>query len=299
MATNSTTLSKRISRRRLLQTGLIGAASVALYASEVERHWVEVTQTEARLGGLPEAFEGMRIVQLSDIHMDSFTEPYYLRQVIAQVNDLRPDLVFLTGDYVSEMPGSRAFAVGAAWQCANILKDLVCRPLYAILGNHDIVVGANEVTEALTANGITVMNNSHLPIERGGQRMWLTGLGDPLTGRGRPELAIPESIRGIADEPVVLLCHEPDYADRLLTHPVGRAVSFMLSGHTHGGQVRLPFLGPLTLPGLGRKYIEGWFKLGSHPGGLQLYVNRGIGTVGVPFRFDCPPEITVFTLRRA
>ena len=90
------------------------------------------------------------------------------------------------------------------------------------------------------------------------------------------------------------MCHAPDYADELIACPAGKTVSLMLSGHTHGGQVRLPFIGALDLPVGGRKYIEGLFRLDS----MQLYVNRGIGTVGVPFRFDCPPEITSITLRR-
>jgi predicted MPP superfamily phosphohydrolase len=290
---------KGMTRRRLLQGGAIGAFGLALYAGEVERHWVEVTETEAHLVGLPEAFDGVRIAQLSDIHMDAYTEPWFLERVVAKVNALRPDMVMLTGDYVSEMPFSQQFNLGAAWQCANFLKTLTCKQIYAVLGNHDIVVGPDEVTEALTANSIPVLNNHCVPLERDGARIWLSGMGDPLTGHSAPDEAIPESIRGIANEPVVLLCHEPDFADRMLTHPAGHAVSLMLSGHTHGGQVRLPFVGPMTLPGLGKKYVQGWFRFPTHQGVMQLYVNRGIGTVGVPFRFACPPEITMFTLRRA
>lgn len=293
---------QRITRRNLLKGGLLGAAGLALYAGEIERHWVEITHTEVRLADLPEAFDGVRVAQLSDIHMDSYTEPFFLRHVVNQINDLHPDLVFLTGDFVSEGPNSLKFAVGAAWQCANILTQLKCRQLYAILGNHDVTVGSEEVTAALTANGILVLNNACLPIERDGGRIWLAGLDDPLVGNPRPDRAIPASIRNIAHEPVVLMCHAPDYADVLLTEKPGQAVSLMLSGHTHGGQVRMPFVGPLTLPTMGKKYVEGWFRFvtrSSRPEGMQLYVNRGIGTVGVPFRFDCPPEITLITLRRA
>jgi predicted MPP superfamily phosphohydrolase len=93
----------------------------------------------------------------------------------------------------------------------------------------------------------------------------------------------------------VLLCHAPDYVDDVRRTPEGQFVSLMLCGHTHGGQVRLPFIGATLLPEGGRLYPEGWFRF-DH---LQLYVNRGLGTVGVPFRFDCPPEISVFTLRPA
>jgi predicted MPP superfamily phosphohydrolase len=284
-----------ITRRRFLKGGMYSAAGLALYSGEVERHWVEVTRHEAPLAGLPKAFDGMRVVQLSDIHLDEFTEPAFLRHVIDQVNRLHADMVLLTGDYVSDGIGTTKFAIGAAWQCANILTKLECKKVYAILGNHDVCVGPEEVAAALVANGIPVLRNACLPIEREGGRIWLSGLDDPLFGKPDPERAIPASIRNIPNEPIMLMCHAPDYADTLLSHPAGGAVSLMLSGHTHGGQVRVPFLGAMQLPELGRKYIQGWFGLGD----LRLYVNRGIGTIGVPFRFDCPPEITLLTLRTA
>ena len=283
-----------VSRRRFLKASLGAAAALALYAGEIERHRIEVVQREISLRGLPAAFDGFRIAQLSDIHMDEFTESFFLRRVIGQVNRLRPDAVFLTGDYVTCGIGSRKFAIGSAWHCANLLQELQCRQIYAALGNHDVGVGSRQVTEALTANGIAVLNNSYLPIERNGGRLWLTGVDDPVEGRPMPELAIPGAIRNLPDEPVILLSHAPDYADQLLASPIGEAIGLMLCGHTHGGQIRLPLLGALHLPTLGMKYVQGWFQLG----GLQLYVNRGIGATGVPFRFDCLPEITLLTLRR-
>ncbi len=290
-----------VSRRQLLKGGLYGLGGLALYSCGIERHWIEITKRDFFLRGLAAAFDGMRIVQLSDIHLDEFTEPIFLRHVIDRVNSLKPDAIFFTGDFVtakmgwksSPKLGSTKFARGAAWQCANILTGLECKALFAVLGNHDMGVGAREVAAALAANGIKVLRNACVPIERAGGRIWLAGLDDPLEGHADPELAIPASIRNLPNEPVVLLCHGPDYADRLLTHPAGQAVDVMLSGHSHGGQIRLPFLGAMVLPQLGRKYVEGWFRIGH----LQLYVNRGIGTVGVPFRLDCPPEITVITLR--
>jgi predicted MPP superfamily phosphohydrolase len=287
--------SARFSRRSLLKAGLVGAGGLALYASEVERHWIEVRQTEIRLKGLPEAFQGLRVAQLSDIHMDEFTEPFFLREAVSQINRLKPDVVLLTGDFVSDLPMGVRFAVGAAWQCANLLTGLQCERRFAVLGNHDVAVDPGGVTDALTANGIPVLDNRYVPLEKDGARMWLAGVDDPLMGRPDPEAAIPEAIRNLPREPVVLMCHAPDYADQLLNHPVGRAIGFMLSGHTHGGQVLLPFVGAMHLPVLGRKYVHGLFRLGE----TQLYVNRGLGTVGVPFRFACPPEITLHTLLAA
>lgn len=284
-----------ISRRRFLATGLCGAACLAFYSGEIERHWIEVKPLEIRLRSLPPAFEGMRIAQLSDIHLDEFTEPFLLRHSIDEINRIRPDAVFLTGDFISYEIASRKFAIKSAWQCGEILSELKCRQRYAILGNHDVMLGEKEVTEALVANGITVLNNSYIPLERGGSRIWLAGLDDPVCGHPDPDRAIPVSIRNRPEQPVILMCHAPDYADDLLAHPAGKSIDFVLSGHTHGGQVRLPFVGALELPPGGRKYIEGLFRLGS----MQLYVNRGIGTVGVPFRFDCPPEVTSITLGAA
>lgn len=284
-----------VSRRNLLKAGIGGVVGLAVYSNVIARHWIEVTRRDIRLTGLPAAFDGLRIAQLSDIHMDEFTEPFFLHHVIDQTNILQPDVVLLTGDFVSYEIGSKHFAIGSAWQCANILTSLRCRQLYAVLGNHDVVVNAKEVTSALRANGITVLNNECLPFERPGARIWLAGVDDPVEGNPNPELAIPASIRNVPNEPVILMCHPPDYADDLLAHPAGKAVDLMLSGHTHGGQVRLPLLGALQLPALGKKYVEGWFQLGR----MQLYVNRGIGTIGIPFRLDCPPEITLLTLRTA
>ncbi|MGC1462492.1 MAG: metallophosphoesterase [Terracidiphilus sp.] len=289
------------SRRRFLKTVLYGAAGLAVYSGEIARHWIDVTKRDFFLRGLPAAFDGMRIAQISDIHLDDFTEPFFLRHVIERINRIAPDIVVLTGDFVTaELPskltralGTTRFARGAAWQCANILTELECKAVYAVLGNHDFGVGAAEVATALGDNGITVLRNAFTPIERPGGRFWLAGVDDPLEGHPNPELAIPPSIRNVPNEPVVLLCHAPDYADRLLRSLAGQSVDLMLSGHTHGGQVRFPFVHAMRLPPLGRKYIEGWFQLGR----LQLYVNRGIGTIGLPLRLNCPPEITIITLR--
>ena len=284
-----------MSRRRFIATMLSGGAGLAFYSGEIERHWVEITHRNISLRSLPVAFDGMKIVQLSDIHLDEFTEPFLLRHAIEQINRLQPDAVLLTGDFVSYELSPRKFSERSAWQCAEMLSELKCPERYAILGNHDHWLSGTEVTRALRASGINVLINSHVPFERNGDRIWLSGLDDPLCGRPDLDKAIPPTIRDIEGQPLILMCHEPDYADGLLLQPAGKSIRLMLSGHTHGGQVRLPFVGALELPPGGRKYVEGLFQLGS----MQLYVNRGIGTIGVPFRFACPPEITVITLREA
>ena len=156
------------------------------------------------------------------------------------------------------------------------------------MGNHDVLVSRVDVTDALVSKGIPVLHNHAIPIEKDGTRLWLAGVADVSTGNeANLSAAIPRG-RLAAAEPLILMAHEPDYADQV----IGSGVDLMLSGHTHGGQVRIPFMPPMNLPPMGRKYVEGHFFLND----LQLYVTRGIGTVGMPFRFRCPPEITVITL---
>jgi uncharacterized protein len=293
MPLSSPALKQTSSRRDFLKASALGAAGLALYSGEVERHWIDVAQRDVALRGLSADFEGMRIAQVSDIHMDSFTEPFFMRQVIERINRLKPDAVFLTGDFVTSGAWPHADAHEAAWECAGILKGLECKSVHAILGNHDVSVGAEIVEDSLRASGINVLRNSYLPIERGSGRMWLAGLDDPLVGHPDLNAAIPENIRHQRNEPIILLCHAPDFATHVRSHAAGQAVDLMLSGHTHGGQIRLPLVGALVLPPMGKRFVQGWFQIGS----MALYVNRGIGTIGVPFRLDCPPEITLFTLR--
>lgn len=295
MATTVAVPAQQITRRSLLKTLGFGAAGLALYAGEVERHWIDVEHRDIYIAGLPEQFEGMTIAQLSDIHLNEYTEPFLLREAVDHINHMRPDMVLLTGDYVSAEILPKHLTMNAAWECASLLAKIACPQKFAILGNHDCMAGADEVADALRKNGIPVLRNAFLPIQRDRARFWLAGLEDPVCGRPDPDRAIPAVIRNAPHEPVILMCHAPDFVDDLAAHPVGWSISLVLSGHTHGGQVRLPFVGALRLPEGGRKYVEGWFPVGP----MQLYVNRGIGAVGLPFRFDCRPEITKLTLRVA
>jgi predicted MPP superfamily phosphohydrolase len=285
MTENSTALP---TRRLFLKTGFLAVAGVAIYAGEVERHWVEVRHVSIRLRNLPEAFRGFRILQMADFHYGEYSEPSFLRAIVRTANALRPDLIALTGDFISGGPMVKRISVQFAHHCAELLARLECPLRFAVMGNHDVMVNRVEVTEALVSRRIPVLHNSAVPIEREGARLWLAGVADLLFGgQADLDLALPTG-RETAKEPLILMAHEPDFADRV----VGSGVDLMLSGHTHGGQVRIPFLPPVNLPPLGQKYVEGLFSIGE----LQLYVTRGIGTVGVPFRFRCPPEITVITL---
>ncbi len=280
-----------LTRRNFLSGSAAAAASLAFYSGEIARHEISIPTLAIAIDNLPDAFHNFRIVQISDIHFDEFTEPYFVRRVVAHVNSLQPDMVLLTGDYTSFTPMPRDYVMGAMYRCAEVLRAIACPQRFAVMGNHDSFLGAPTVKPILAAVGIPLLVNEYVPIERDGKRLWLCGIHDPMTHVPDLDSAIPQK----PDGPVILMSHGPDYADHLLTQPRGQLVDLMLSGHSHGGQVRIPFLPPYHLPTGGQKYIQGLFRLDR----LQLYVNRGIGTVGLPFRLNCPPEITLFTLQRA
>lgn len=280
-----------VTRRSFLRGSALSAAGLALYSGEIARHEISIVTQTLAIDRLPDAFHDFRIVQISDIHFDEFTEPSFLRRVLGRVNSLQPDVVLLTGDFISFMRMPRDFMLGAMHRCAEVLRDLACPQRFAIMGNHDVFLGEPAVRPILAAVNIPLLVNEYVPIERGGGRLWLSGVLDPVVGVPNLDLAIPEK----PDGPVILMSHGPDFADQVIAHRRGPLVDVMLSGHTHGGQVRFPFLPAYHLPAGGEKYVEGLFRL-DH---LQLYVNRGIGTVGLPFRLNCPPEITLFTLQRA
>jgi hypothetical protein len=284
----------RLTRRSFLTLAASSVGGLALYSGEIARHELRVEEYSVHLPRLPEAFRGMRIAQISDIHYFEWTESFFLRQVVDHVNNLKPDMVVLTGDFVTYGPvrwpsedAHKRFALRHMPECASILSGIRCPLRYATLGNHDMMVGGRYVYGDLINQGLPVLRNRAVAFERNGQRLWLIGLGSACARDVDTERAFPDS--AVRDrEATIVLAHEPD----ILPQIAKLDADLMLSGHTHGGQVCLPFLPPAFLPQYGKRYVQGWFRSGS----TQLYVNRGIGTIGVPFRVNCPPEITLLTL---
>jgi len=238
----------------------------------------------------PEQLEGFTIALLSDFHYDPYCSVHPLKAAIGLVNGLRPDLIALTGDFVSApWFSSNSQAALVAEPCAELLRQMSPpHGLWAVLGNHDFFTNPAFVAGALRAAGIQVLINQSTAIEANGTRFWLGGVNDLLGGRADLTATLQPIPGG---EATILMAHEPDYADFVARHPV----DLQLSGHTHGGQVRLPFVGALHLPDLGKKYVSGLYKVG----GLTLYTNPGLGTIQVPIRLNCPPEITLLTMRRS
>lgn len=267
-------------------------AAVALGADGflIEPNLPKVVRQEIALQRWPQRMDGFTVALLSDFHYDPYFSVHPLRAAIGIVNELRPDLIVLTGDFVSIPPfGNHRDGARDAEPCAQLLRQMRAPyGLSAVMGNHDDETDPSRVTAALRESGIRVLRNQSVPIEKDGTRFWLAGI-DDLLGRTADLTA---TLHGIpSDEATILLAHEPDYADYVASYPV----DLQLSGHSHGGQIRIPLLPPLYLPKLGRKYISGRYQIRS----LALYTNPGLGTVAIPMRLNCAPEITLLTLRRS
>jgi predicted MPP superfamily phosphohydrolase len=258
-----------------------------LYARRVEPERVVVERVSLTLPHLAPAFDGYRILQVSDVHLDGWMTPERLRRIVELANKQRPDLTVATGDFVTCSP---------LYSTAH-LAPLLVGPLadlrapdgvLAVLGNHDHRAGAKAVRRALRAAGIVELDNRARTLRRGdGVVLHVAGVDSSYMSQDRLDLVL----EGLPDEGcALLLAHEPDFADE--SAATGR-FDLQLSGHSHGGQVRPPFLGPLLLPALGRRYPAGLYEVG----GMRLYTNRGVGVTLSRLRANCPPEITVFTLR--
>ncbi|HEX5235370.1 MAG TPA: metallophosphoesterase [Silvibacterium sp.] len=278
---------KIFTRRSFLKAAGLAAVGIPLYAAEISRHEISVERHSIHLARLPDQFRGLRIVQISDFHYAEYTEPFFMRDIVERVNRLNPDVVLLSGDFVTVGFFSEKRTNGFAYSCAEILSHINCPVRYAVLGNHDSTFAQPAVADALAIHHLELLYNSFVPLERDGKRLWFAGTGSATYQKMEIDPSIPPASR-TGNEPVILMIHEPDVLPLVARHNV----DLMISGHTHGGQVRFPFMRPIHLPPLGTDYVEGLYRHGP----TQLYVNRGIGTVELPFRFNCPPEITEITL---
>jgi hypothetical protein len=283
----------KLTRRNFLYAGaaaLVGVSGFSLDGFAESNH-PRLVKIEMPLRRLPTSFDGFTIAQLSDFHYEEHFSAVPIRKAVETVNALRPDLIALTGDFVTvpvfENRASLNKAVMTAEPCAELLGRLRA-PLgtFAVLGNHDGETGAARVTGALRNNHIPVLRNRSIALERGDDRIWLAGIDDVL--RGFPDLGT--AIEKVpTNEAIILLAHEPDFADEASLRPI----DLQLSGHSHGGQIWIPGIGAPWLPPLSRKYPRGLYRIGD----LTLYTNIGIGTIRAPIRINCPPEITLITLR--
>src|SRR5881394_3979507 len=284
MSTAGQSRYRRAPRRRMgqesrsltvIKSALGEMARVAL----TEPFMLAIERQEIFLRRLPTALDGLRIVHLSDFHYGPLTDSRHLERAVQAANDLRPDLIALTGDYISH---DRSYAA----PCAELISRLRARHgVFAVLGNHDHWTDAELIADLFRLGNIRVLLNEGMRVDLQGESFWLAGVDDTMVGLEDLPLALAGSRDG---ELKLLLAHNP-----VILRRAWRAdVDLVLSGHTHGGQVtwrseksRSGRPRRRMLRGLGRR------------GNTQIYVTRGLGTVVLPIRYGCPPEISMLELR--
>jgi uncharacterized protein len=279
---------QRLSRREFLREvarwtvrmAAAGAGSYS-YAQVIEPAWVEVSPVRLALPRLAPQFHGYRIAQISDIHMGDWMDRSRFSEIVALANSHAPDLVAITGDFVTHQSPE------AAHDLITTLKGLRARDgVVAVLGNHDHWSGPEPIRRVIDESGLINVSNGVHTIERGGVLLHMAGVDDHWMRQDRLDLVLN---RLPSTGAAILLAHEPDFADN--SAATGR-FDLQISGHSHGGQVVPPFAGPIRLPPLARKYPSGLYRVGE----MFQYTNRGVGMVRPHFRFNCRPEITLFTL---
>lgn len=289
-------MGKKLTRRdflKLLWAGIIDSFLLTIggtgYAMFVEPGLFKVEKIRLQLNRLPKPFSGLRVAQLSDIHMGGWMDRGRFQDVADIVIAEKPDVLLITGD----------FLIGHYYNkhSTHALDDLIAVlsplaksiPSFAVLGNHDYWTDADAVRQMLSACGIMDLTNAVFTLNNNGARLHLCGVDDVWEGTPRLGLIGSQLPEGDA---AILLAHEPDFADK--SAKTGK-FDLQLSGHSHGGQVVLPLLGPPILPHLGWKYPSGLYRVGN----MVQYTNRGVGMAKLPIRLNCPPEITIFQLESA
>jgi predicted MPP superfamily phosphohydrolase len=274
-------------RRHLLKTLAGGAAAVGFYTWRIEPHWLEITNPELAVAGLPSELEGRTLAQLSDLHIGPKVDDDYIVESFRRVAELAPDFVAFTGDWITYR-GTAQFD-----QLKRVLEHAPHGRLgtVGILGNHDYgfnwrMVGvADRVAGIVRAAGVNLLRNEAASIHG----LQFIGLDDYWSPRFDPVTILAQRGAGTS---MIVLCHNPDAADK----PVwGEYRGWILAGHTHGGQCKPPFLPPPLLPVSNKRYTSGKFDLSSH---RKMYISRGVGHL-LQVRFNVRPEVAIFRLRRA
>ena len=258
--------------------GYVGSRRMVVRRLEISSH------------ALPPGLDGIRIAQLSDLHVGPHTSQRHLSRIADRVREAEPDLIVLTGDQVDDFPLDVEPLAAAFGGLSAPLG------VFAVAGNHDVYAGWAEVRRGMEEVGWRVLVNEAVPLERNGSRLWLAGTGDPA-GRGGPGGAdptvVPDVARALASVPAgaftVALAHNPALWPEL----AARGVDLTLSGHTHYGQMAIPGL-EWSLASVFLEHAMGTYRHGDS----VLYINPGTNFWGIPFRIGAPSEVTVVTLRR-
>jgi predicted MPP superfamily phosphohydrolase len=274
-----------ISRRNLLELliapTMLGVGMLA-YAHYFEPNQIEITQQSLVLPDLPAAFHNYRLVQISDLHMGTWLNRRRLQDVVNQVNAQQPDLIAITGDFLNHEIESKVQDLIVPLSQLKATDGTV-----VVFGNHDYWSGSWLARRMVREAGLLDVNNDVLSLERSGAVLNIAGIDDYWEGRTRFDLVMK---RLPSTGPAILLAHEPDFAD---VSAATERFALQISGHSHGGQIVLPYWGAPVLPYMGEKYASGRYQVGK----MVQYTNRGIGTSRLQLRINCRPEITTFILQ--
>ncbi|WP_338469977.1 metallophosphoesterase [Niallia sp. XMNu-256] len=287
-------MSDKISRRTFIRRtfGSLFAVATAsaggyYYAKEIETRLLKTNIHSIHHPMIPIGFDQFKIVQFSDTHLGFHYKVEQLAKVVKEINKLDPDVVFFTGDLMDE-PNKYQNSD----EIIPILSNIQTKyGKFAIYGNHDHGGYGTDIYKDIMVNsGFTLLQNNNQKIQLlDGSAIYIAGLDDAMLGK--PDLE--KTVAGIPkDSYKILLVHEPDLANLAVQY----GLQLQLSGHSHGGQVKIPFVGPLITPPYSEQYYEGFYQVEGPNNDLTLYVNRGIGTTRLPFRFLSKPELTLFTL---
>jgi len=264
--------------RKLFPALVLSGLATALYARYIEPRLLRLTHVNIQLPRRHAHLNGLTVAFVTDTHVCPTYSATNLEPVAEVLERTQPDLVLFGGDYVSESPRFIAQAMPPLARMAKTGK----LGAFAVLGNHDLAVGRERMVEPMEAAGIRVLTNEAASVPFGGGECWITGIDEVLLGKPDPARAFSDVP---ADAATILLWHEPDLAEQAAPF----APIVQLSGHTHGGQVRLPGIGPLALPKMGKRFPAGRFDIDD----MVLLVSRGIGNYRPPVRLNCPPEVMI------
>ncbi|MFJ7976223.1 metallophosphoesterase [Peribacillus sp. JNUCC 23] len=254
------------------------------YAHDIEPKWIEFNEIIIQHSLIPKGFNGMKIVQFSDTHLGFQFQLKDLQAVLSKIQTYSPDVVLFTGDLMDE-PNKYPHQSEIIPLLQNIQAPL---GKFSIYGNHDHGgYGSKMYDHIMELSGFTLLQNSHAAISLlNGDKIYIAGIDDAMLGSPN----IKKSLLGIPEHAyTILLSHAPDLAEFAKDYPV----QYQISGHSHAGQIQIPFAGALVTPPFGKKYTEGMYELEN----LTLYVNRGLGTTRLPYRFLARPEITLYELQ--
>jgi predicted MPP superfamily phosphohydrolase len=261
---------------------VLGFASV-VYARQLGH--LDITRMALLINKLPPELDGFKVVQFSDLHMDrKTTTRARLAEVVEAINAEAPDVIAFTGDFITEYSD---FTMEDLILPLRDLRAAEC--VVAVMGNHDHRMNTGVIRRVMRDSGMIDLNNKVHTVRRGDACLHFAGVDSVMRQRARLDQVMAQLP---AEGTAILLAHEPDFAD--ISAATNRFV-LQLSGHSHGGQIRIPLLTRLALPPHSQRYSMGVMQADK----MMVYTNRGIGVVGLPLRFNCPPEIAVITLRAA